>query len=109
MYPTNDEPKIGRFAGLLRKQTLFFLSLLLCFAVCTLFGCTSQESPLVINEIVTSNKNSSVDEVLGSPDWIELHNRSSSELDLQGYILTDKADDYGLSNMLPSIRIPADG
>ena len=39
----------------------------------------------------------------------ELHNRSPYELDLQGYILTDKADDYGLSNMLPDIRIPANG
>lgn len=109
MCPTSDEPKTGRSACLLRKQMLFFLSLLLCFAVCTLFGCTAPEPSLVINEIVTSNKNSSVDEVLGSPDWIELHNCSSSELDLQGYILTDKADDYGLSNMLPSIRIPAGG
>ena len=109
MYPTNDKPKIGRFAGLQRKHILFFLGLLLCFAVCTLFGCTSQEQSLVINEVVTSNKNSSIDEALGSPDWIELHNLSSSEIDLQGYILTDKDDDYSLSNMLPGVRIPAGG
>lgn len=109
MYPANHEPTIRRSAGLPRKQILFFLGLLLCIAVCALFGCTSQEPSLVINEVVTSNKNSSTDETLGSPDWIELHNRSPYELDLQGYILTDKADDYGLSNMLPGIRIPANG
>ena len=109
MYPADNEPKIMRSAGFPRKQALFFFVLLLCFVTCTFFGCTSREPSLVISEVVTSNKRSSTDEALGSPDWIEIHNQSSSELDLQGYIITDKADDYSLSNMLPGVRIPANG
>ena len=74
-----------------------------------LFGCAPEESVLVISEVVSSNKLSYADEELGSPDWIELHNLSGREIDLSGFILTDKQDSYELANMLPGIKVPANG
>ncbi len=51
------------------------------------------EAQLVINE--GSNKNYSLiaDEEEEYPDWIELHNASSTAIDLFGYSLSDNADD----------------
>ncbi len=82
---------------------------LCCFVGWALFGCAPEEPVLVISEVVSSNKLSYADEELGSPDWIELKNLSDHEIDLQGYILTDKQDSYELENMLPSLRVPAGG
>jgi len=82
---------------------------LCCFFWLGLGGCAPEEPTLVINEVVTSNKLSYEDEALGSPDWIELRNLSDREIDLQGFILTDKQDRYELGNMLPGIRISAGG
>ena len=63
-----------------------------------LFAC-SQEAPaadssaLVVNEVVSSNKRSLVDENLGTPDWIELYNSGSAPLDLSGYGISDNMRD----------------
>jgi len=63
-----------------------------------LFACT-QEAPaanssaLVVNEIVSSNKRSLVDENLGTPDWIELYNSGTAPLDLSGYGISDNMRD----------------
>ena len=58
-----------------------------------LFACTQKNtvdsSALVINEIVSSNKRSLVDDTLGTPDWIELYNTGSVPLDLSGYGVSD--------------------
>jgi folate-dependent tRNA-U54 methylase TrmFO/GidA len=58
-----------------------------------LFACsqttTVDSSALVVNEVVSSNKRSLVDETLGTPDWIELYNSGSVSLDLSGYGVSD--------------------
>jgi len=58
-----------------------------------LFACTQEKtvdtSTLVVNEVVTSNKRSLVDDSLGTPDWIELYNSGSVALDLSGYGVSD--------------------
>lgn len=91
----------------LLRRVLCCAGLLLCWW--GLFGCAPEEPPLVISEVVSSNKLSYPDEALGSPDWVELYNRSDREVDLAGFILTDKQDSYDLGNLLPSRRIPAHG
>ncbi len=48
---------------------------------------------LVVNEIVSSNKRSLVDESLGTPDWIELYNAGSEAMDLSGYGVSDNLRD----------------
>ncbi len=58
-----------------------------------LFACTQENTvdnkALVINEVVSSNKRSLVDDSLGTPDWIELYNSGSVALDLSGYGVSD--------------------
>ena len=81
---------------------------LLCLLFCLFAACTTEPHPIVISEVVSSNT-AFVDETLGTPDWIELHNRSGRDIDLAGYILTDKEDRYDLGNMLPNLVIPANG
>ncbi|HWQ98234.1 MAG TPA: lamin tail domain-containing protein [Clostridia bacterium] len=63
-----------------------------------LFACTAEapagnSSALVVNEVVSSNKRSLVDENLGTPDWIELYNSGSTPLDISGYGISDNMRD----------------
>ena len=91
-----------------RSLARYAVSALFCLLLCLFFSCSSDPQPIVINEVVSSNS-ALIDEALGTPDWIELHNRSDTAVNLQGYILTDKEDRYDLGNMLPNIVIPANG
>ncbi len=59
-----------------------------------LFACSTQGAAsggglLVVNEVVSSNKRSLVDETLGTPDWIELYNAGTEAMDLSGYGVSD--------------------
>ena len=78
-------------------------------AVCLLFGGCAQEDRLIINEAVSSNHISFTDEALGTPDWIELKNEGGRDINLRGYILSDRADTFETGCMLPDIIIPAGG
>lgn len=51
----------------------------------------SAQSDIVINEFMASNDSLSgiSDPAGGYPDWIEIHNRTNSTLDLEGYKLSD--------------------
>lgn len=64
--------------------------------------------PLVINEVVSSNKLSLVDEAAGTPDWLELYNSSSESISLKGYGLSDNLKKL-YKYTFPDITIPADG
>ncbi len=44
---------------------------------------------LYINEVMSSNSHTLVDEALGTPDWIELYNASASTINLENYGLSD--------------------
>ena len=46
---------------------------------------------VIINEVVSSNDFSYIDDNLGSPDWIELYNASNSDISLKGYGISDDA------------------
>ncbi len=48
---------------------------------------------LVINELMASNDITIADQDGDFDDWIELYNNSSSTIDLEGYFLSDDADD----------------
>lgn len=47
-------------------------------------------SDLVINEVMTDNSSTILDENGEYDDWIEIYNRSDQEVNLDGYYLTDK-------------------
>jgi hypothetical protein len=79
----------------LRKIYLIALAaalLPLLFACSTPSG-SAGSGTLVVNEIVSSNKRSLVDEALGTPDWIELYNAGDQSLDLSGYGVSDNMRD----------------
>jgi hypothetical protein len=46
-------------------------------------------SPVVLSEFMAINTRTLKDDAGGTPDWIELHNRSSESVQLDGYSLTD--------------------
>lgn len=62
---------------------------------------------LVISEICASNKSSYIDDNGDSPDWIELHNRGNTVLDLTGYYISDNKD-YNEKWRFPSVSIGPD-
>lgn len=83
------------------KTTICFLlaALMLPFS----FGCSdlTAQGNLVINEVVTSNDSSLVDEVYGTPDWIELYNDSNRQIDLGNYLITDNVQNADKTVLLP--------
>lgn len=81
----------------LKPMKIICISLLLAATLPLLFACSeapaADSKALVVNEIVSSNKRSLVDEALGTPDWIELYNSGSVALDLTGYGISDNMRD----------------
>ena len=63
---------------------------------------------LVINEFSAANRNHLTDNYGDTPDWIELYNSSTSDIDLTGYYLSDKLDDP-LKWQIPGGVVPAGG
>jgi hypothetical protein len=59
---------------------------------------------VVINEFLTDNLTGLQDEDLQKHDWIELHNRGNSSVNLLGWSLTDDRDDPG-QWVFPAITI----
>ena len=76
---------------------LICISLIAAATLPLLFACSdtpvADSKALVVNEVVSSNKRSLVDESLGTPDWIELYNAGSVALDLSGYGISDNMRD----------------
>src|SRR6185503_7157109 len=62
---------------------------LLTFLLCRV---TSQAQGIVINEIMTSNTRTVLDENGDTSDWIELYNAGAAPVSLAGYGLSDDAD-----------------
>ena len=75
---------------------------------CSSISASSSASDIYINEVVSSNSFSLLDDVLGSPDWIELHNPGSMPVELEGYGLTDNLKDPH-KWVFPAVSIPAGG
>jgi hypothetical protein len=55
-------------------------------------GAEDASSPVVLNEVMPSNKATCADEAGGFADWVELYNRSDTTVDVGGYSLTDTPD-----------------
>ncbi|MCK4997924.1 MAG: lamin tail domain-containing protein, partial [Anaerohalosphaera sp.] len=63
-----------------------------------------QGSPVIINEFMARNDTTRTDEDGHYSDWIELHNISSSSVDLNGWFLTNDSDGSN-SWQMPAITI----
>ncbi len=72
-----------------------------------LAGCPAT-GPVALNEFLASNQNGLVDDSGGTPDWIELLNKSGSDVSLDGWFVSDDTEDprrHGLDGL----TVPADG
>ncbi|MBI9037174.1 MAG: CotH kinase family protein [Bacteroidales bacterium] len=81
-----------------------FISLVFIVSVLSISNIIGQE--IVLNEVMTSNKNTIIDEDGDTPDWIEIINKGSETISLQEYGLTDNIDDP-LKWVFPEIEIEA--
>jgi hypothetical protein len=63
---------------------------------------------VVINEIQSSNGTTILDEDGDASDWIELFNRGSESIDLEGWGLSDRTDNP-FKWVFPSVEIPPGG
>ncbi|MEM7386724.1 MAG: CotH kinase family protein, partial [Verrucomicrobiota bacterium] len=83
------------------KRSLFFLLLVAAL------GSPAFAAPY-ISEVMANNDTTLADEDDEFPDWIEIHNPDATAVNLEGYFLTDNAEDLEKWEF-PAISIPADG
>lgn len=82
VYAENDD--IGKFSPQRAEYEYYNIS-------ASNFNTTTGD--LVINEFMASNDITQADQDGDYDDWIELYNNSSSAIDLEGYFLSDDAED----------------
>lgn len=68
----------------------------LCLVIFILTNSITIAQNLVINEFMSSNNGFLLDEDGEGNDWIEIYNNSANSINLNGYFLSDKADDLNL-------------
>ena len=71
-----------------------------------LASCSSRESDLVISEFLAANGSGVTDADGDTSDWIELHNRGNTPVDLDGWYLTDNPHEPGRWRF-PALQVPA--
>ncbi len=81
----------------MKGSTIFSTSYRLAFvaALSLMFSTISIAQTLIINEVVSSNTNSLIDEYNESPDWLELYNTGDEAINLTGFGLSDNPDEIG--------------
>ncbi|MEM7531759.1 MAG: lamin tail domain-containing protein [Chloroflexota bacterium] len=72
------------------------------------FSVSQNNSPVIITEFMASNNDALFDEDGDSSDWIELHNTTTSGLNLEGWFLTDDAANL-TKWQFPSVTIGGNG
>ena len=82
------------------KHTIVFFF----FLVATVLFCNAQ---VVINEVQSSNVTGITDEDGDHSDWIEFYNMSDQDVDLAGYIVSDRNDIDSAGWVFPKVKIPA--
>jgi hypothetical protein len=106
------------FEQVKRDETVLKLIGFVSFLVFVLLWLWSQYAPtsalgqsrssLVISEFMASNDSTLADEDGDYPDWVEIHNRSTTDVNLGGWYLTD--DERDLTKwQFPSITLEGNG
>ena len=67
-----------------------------------------QAQDITISEFMADNRSTLADEDGDYSDWIELHNSGKDKANLDGYFLTDDADNLDQWNF-PAVSVPAGG
>ena len=66
-------------------------------------------STVLINEFMPSNQSTITDEAGAYPDWIELYNPGSRDVDLGGWFMSDDLENPDKSVLSDELSIPAGG
>ena len=90
------------FTSINYRHTAFF-TLVFCLSLC--FNAQAQTPPIVINEIMLNPK--AAGDSFG--EWIELHNISSVDVDINGWMLADTEDDTTIIDNGGPLIIPKSG
>ena len=85
-----------------------FLSLVTFFFVSLLFSVNIFSQSVLINEFMASNSSVLTDKDGEYSDWIEIHNTTSSDINLSGWSLTDDKSD-SLKWVFPQVNLNASG
>ncbi len=98
------------------------LALVLVIVLGALCSCASDDpgdpisldNHVVINEFMAENDNLDVDGSGETPDWIEIYNDGSEDIDISGWLLTDDinqelADWFRIPLGPPAVLVPAGG
>lgn len=96
MCAKNGKTARARICQRVKKFLKYQAPLLLCVSV--FFICPKAHAKIVINEIMTSDKNSSKNE------FIELYNTGNEEVSLNGFKLTKKTAGGNESNLVSSLK-----
>lgn len=64
---------------------------------------------IYINEFMAANSLTYADESGAYPDWVELYNAGTEDVDLEGYWFTDDKGDKRKHLLAPGVSIPAGG
>ena len=89
------------------KITLFALLAMFAFHAGAVSAFSPDSGPVIITEFMASNEITLADEDGNYPDWVELYNSGATEIDLDGYYLTDDSDDLSQWR-LPAVMLAAE-
>ena len=92
----------------MKRTVLSTLGLAGVFLLALLQPCASRAASVVISEFMAQNTQTLADETGRYPDWIELHNVTSSAVSLDGWYLTDTTNNL-TAWRIPAVTLPANG
>ena len=97
--------------GLSRINAAYFSHMkYLLTGLLLVFVASCAHAQVVINEICAANGDVNYDpDFFNFPSWVELHNTNSSPVDINGYYLSDSADEPTRWQISGSTIIPANG
>src|SRR5215207_1424097 len=89
-------------------RALSILPLVLVLAGCGDEPALAQATPIRINELASTND--VYQDLIGdTDDWIELYNDSDEDVSLEGYYVSDEADERFKSVLAAGVVVPARG
>lgn len=91
---------------MIKKVCCFFVVVILLLSIIP-FGAEAGDCPVVINEVMASNKSVIKDSNSEYSDWIELYNRSNFTCDLSGKYLSDSKKNLTMYKIPDGVSIEA--
>lgn len=93
----------------MKKVTAILLALLLIASALPAFALSRNFSAVKINEFMASNGVTLKDSLGETPDWVELHNISEEDIDLEGLCLSDGKKTLDKFVFPAGVTLPANG